>query len=567
MKLMQFQDNLLDDRDPKWECYGMTKDRVAGQPPQEAATRKELQTDLNSAEEIFRLLVDAVGDYAIFALNPEGYILSWNLGGRRLKGYTAEEVIGTHFSRFYTPEDLARNHPMNELLVAREQGKYEEEGWRLRKDGTRFWANVVITALKDESGELRGFGKVTRDLTERRKADLALRESEERFRLMVESVQDYAIFMLDPKGYVSSWNKGAERTKGYGAGEIIGQHFSKFYVPEDIASDKPAKELVEAIKSGRFEEEGWRLRKDGSRFWASVVITPVYDKSQKLLGFAKVTRDLTERKKAEDALLKAYTDLEGRVERRTQELSEQKTRAEKAVRERDVFFSIASHELKTPLSSLKLQMQLRKRAVGKGNFSEFAPENLQELIQDDERQIERLVFLVDNLLDLSRLTSGNFELQPEEMSLEELVMTSIQRMEPILRESGNVCTFSCAGPSVGFWDRHRLEQVFTNLLSNAGKYAPGQPVEVSLQSDAERVTLRIRDYGPGISAANQARIFQPFERIKGFGEVNGLGLGLYITKQIIEAHHGRIYPESEGDRGITFVIEFPRRALSVAKGQ
>jgi PAS domain S-box-containing protein len=250
----------------------------------------------------FRLLVQGVADYAIFMLDATGHIMSWNTGGERIKGYRPEEIIGRHFSVFYPPEEYAAGKPERELEIAIEEGRLEDEGWRLRKDGTRFWANVVITALHDGDGTLRGFAKVTRDLTERRSAEQALWESEERFRLLVQGVVDYAIFMLDPAGHIVSWNPGAERINGYRPEEIIGKHFSVFYPPEDNAAGIPARELEMAIDDGRLEDEGWRLRRDGTRFWANVVITALYDDNGILRGFAKVTRDLTERRRAEQAL-------------------------------------------------------------------------------------------------------------------------------------------------------------------------------------------------------------------------------------------------------------------------
>ena len=253
--------------------------------------------------QLYRRLIEAVQDYAIFALDSTGHVVTWNTGAQRLKGYRADEIIGRHFSTFYPPEDVANGKPAWELEEATAKGRVEDEGWRVRKDGSRFWANVVITALHDDNGELIGFGKVTRDLTARRLAEEALRESEERFRLLVQSVKDYAIFMLDPNGNIATWNDGAQRLKGYRAEEIIGKHFSTFYIPEDIASKKPARELEIATRTGKYEEEGWRVRKDGTWFWANVVITAVRGKRGELLGFAKVTRDLTERRAAEQRAL------------------------------------------------------------------------------------------------------------------------------------------------------------------------------------------------------------------------------------------------------------------------
>jgi PAS domain S-box-containing protein len=249
----------------------------------------------------YRMLVRNVRDYAIFMLDPSGHIISWNAGAESIKGYTEEEIIGKHFSVFYPAEDAGK--PERELREAVAEGRVEDEGWRIRKDGTRFWANVVITALFDGTGELRGFGKVTRDMTERRAAEEALLASEERFRLVVQGVRDYGIFMLDPTGHIISWNTGAERIKGWTEQEILGRHFSVFYPEEDNLAGKPDRELRDAIVDGRLEDEGWRVRKDGTRFWANVVITALFDGTGELRGFGKVTRDMTERRNAEQALI------------------------------------------------------------------------------------------------------------------------------------------------------------------------------------------------------------------------------------------------------------------------
>jgi PAS domain S-box-containing protein len=260
-------------------------------------------------DERFRLLVESVRDYAIFMLSPTGVIQTWNLGAERIKGYHAAEIVGRHFSAFYPPESAGRCADL--LKTATLEGRVEDEGWRVRKDGSRFWAMVVITCVRDSAGAVIGFAKVTRDMTERRRAEESLRQSEERFRVLVESVRDYAIFMLGPTGHVATWNAGAQRIKGYRAEEIIGKHFSQFYPVEDIAAGKCEMELEVAAREGRFEDESWRLRKDGAPFWANVVITALRNEAGELIGFAKVTRDLTERRKAEQERL-----LVGQVARR-----------------------------------------------------------------------------------------------------------------------------------------------------------------------------------------------------------------------------------------------------------
>jgi PAS domain S-box-containing protein len=311
--------------------------------------RKRAEEALRQNEERFRLLVQGVKDYAIFMLDPEGKVASWNEGAHRIKGYRQQEILGRHFSVFYPEEDLKRSKPERELEIAQEKGTYEEEGWRVRKDGSRFWASVLITALWDEAGGLRGFAKVTRDITERKRAEeeirqlnknlenrveertsqleaavaeleshqRELRQSEERFRILVEGVSDYAIFMLSPDGRIVSWNEGAERIQGYEVSEVVGEHFSVFYTEEDVDRGLHREELRVAAIEGRFEEEGWRVRKDGTPFQAEVVITALRDEAGNLRGFSQVTRDITARKEAEEALrtsLRSMADLKAALD-------------------------------------------------------------------------------------------------------------------------------------------------------------------------------------------------------------------------------------------------------------
>ncbi|WP_242916448.1 PAS domain-containing sensor histidine kinase [Pontibacter liquoris] len=279
--------------------------------------------DTNKAtEDNFRLLIEGITDYAIFLLDPSGYITTWNAGAARIKQYAADEIIGKHFSTFYSAEAKAAEYPAYELQEALKQGHFEDEGWRLRKDGTAFWANVVITPIYNQARELIGFAKITRDLSERKKAEDDLlkafdevKENEERFRQLVEGVADYAIFMLDPVGNITTWNEGARKLNGYEAHEIIGKYFAKFYSREAVEQGFPAYELQQAKQNGRFEDEGWRYRKDGSAFWANTVLTAIYDSQKQLLGFSKITRDLTERKKLEQQLYWTNQELKENEER------------------------------------------------------------------------------------------------------------------------------------------------------------------------------------------------------------------------------------------------------------
>jgi len=255
----------------------------------------EPRFDTHVADQRFQLLVNAVTDYAIYMLEPSGHIVTWNAGARRFKGYEADEIIGSHFSAFFTPEDKAADLPGHILRTAAEEGRFESEGWRVRKDGTRFWAQVVVDPIRAEDGTLLGFAKITRDITERRDAQRALHDSEQRFRMLVEGVRDYAIYMLNPDGTISNWNAGAEAIKGYRSDEIVGQHFSRFYTEEDRIAGEPQRALATALREGKYEKEACRVRKDGSHFWAHVVIDPIFDETGALTGFAKITRDITEK--------------------------------------------------------------------------------------------------------------------------------------------------------------------------------------------------------------------------------------------------------------------------------
>lgn len=492
-------------------------------------------------DESLRMLVKSVRDYAIFMLDPAGYVMSWNTGAELIKGYTADEIIGRHFSVFYPREEVKAGKCERELAIAERTGQYEEQGWRVRKDGSPFWANVLITAVRDHSGALIGFAKVTRDLTGERLAKEAQRQGEERFRILVEGVKEYAIFMLDPEGHVSTWNGGAERINGYRASEIIGKHFSVFYPEEDIRAGEAEAEFDTATREGRFEEEGWRVRKDGSRFWASVVLTALHDANGTLIGFAKVTRDLTERKKHEEDRIRL-------------------AQAQEAVRLRDEFLSIASHELKTPLTVLRMQLETLRRKLPKAD----APVLTQ--LDRAHRAGQRLAELVESLLDVSRLTTGNLELHAETFDLGDLVREVVDRMGE--SADGAHCTVACDAEEGirGAWDRSRIDQLVTNLLANAFKYAAGTAVEVRVSEESGEACVEVRDHGPGLPHGREAALFRRFERAASIQHYGGLGLGLYVVDQVARAHGGEASAANAAGGGARFRIKLPLqtqpRALS-----
>jgi PAS domain S-box-containing protein len=473
---------------------------------------KSLQTD-DVVESKFQLLVESVKDYAIFLLNKDGIIESWNEGAERIKGYSAQEVIGKSFSIFYMPEDIKRRHPEYELEKATQEGRYEEEGWRLRKNGTKFWANVVITALRDTSGKLIGFAKVTKDLSDKKSAEDKLKLSEERARRMFEGVKDYAMILLNPDGTIASWNEGARRIKGYESEDVIGKYFSIFYSYDDVKMGKCEYELKEAAETGLFEDEGWRIRKDGTRFWASVVITAIREKGR-ILGFSKVTRDMTENKRANDLLKMAYASLEKRVMERTKELSEKNKQLEEAIRTRDEFLSIASHELRTPLTPLKLQIQGLLYNLKRKNLEKMSEERIERISHSCERSLYRLTSLLENLLDVSRINLGKLVLTFETFNLSEMAQNIFQQHETEIANYGSPITLNCEEKVIGSFDHLRIEQVFVNLLTNAMKYGTQKPIHIEVYSKNNMAVMSFKDQGMGVSAEDQKRIFQRFERVE-----------------------------------------------------
>ena len=506
---------------------------------------------LEESNEHFRLLVESVADYAIYMLDPTGHIISWNIGAQFIKGYTKNEVIGRHFSLFFTSEDRERGKPNTLLQIALREGKYQEEAWRVRKDGSLFWANILITPLYDACGVLRGFGKVTRDLTEQRQAQEALRQSEERFRLLVEGVRDYAIFLLDPTGHIVSWNSGAQLIKGYTAAEIIGRHFSIFYPLEDIRDGKPARELRIATTEGRYEEEGWRLRKDGSLFWANVLITALFDAQGELRGFAKVTRDMTERKRAEEQREQLH-------EREHQLLHERQVRAqmEAATRMRDAFLTVLAHELRTPLTSLLGNAQLMlRRAQREGVLSGRDQRSLQVIVN----QSERLNEMVSLQLDISRLHTGQLDIERAPVDVVALIRQVIEEVLPTLTRHSIIYSGSDT-PLLVEGDGLRLFQVLNNLIQNAIKYSPtGGVVQVQVERQDATVRVAVSDEGIGIPQAELPQLFQRFYRASNVdeGKITGFGVGLYLVKEIVTLHGGTVDVVSKEGQGSTFLITLP----------
>jgi PAS domain S-box-containing protein len=380
---------------------------------------------------------------------------------------------------------------------------------------------------------------------------------DEVYRLLVDAALDYAIFLIDKEGKIQTWNRGAERLKGYSASEVIGKSFKIFYTPEDLNRHHPERELEIAGEDGRYEEEGWRIKKDGSRFWANVIITKLVDESGVFIGFSKITRDLTERKNAEEKLKKAEEELrvtnaslEEKVKVRTEDLM-------KALKAKDQFLSIASHELNTPLTTMKMQNQMRLKKLSKSD-SIFDKVTLENIFNNDLKLTNRLVKLVEDFLEFSRINAGKMVLKKETCNLNQLIKETAERFEIRLEQTQiKLDVILPTATLEAVCDSFRIEQVLNNLMTNAIKYGLGNPIVISLERENNLAVIKVLDLGMGIAQQDLDRIFEQFERAISASEISGMGIGLFIAKQIIDAHNGIIRVESEPEKGSTFIVELP----------
>jgi PAS domain S-box-containing protein len=490
-------------------------------------------------EDHFKRLVQSVVDYAIYMLDPGGIVTSWNSGAERIKLFTADEIVGKHFSTFYTPEDREAGMPQRALETARSEGRYEAEAWRVRKDGKRFWANVVIDAIYDDDGELIGFAKITRDMTDRRAAQQELLEAERRFRILVQGVTDYAIYMLDPDGRVTNWNSGAERIKQYSYDDIVGQHFSRFYTPEDAEAGVPNKALETAQRTGRYEAEGWRVKKNGERFWASVVIDAIKDDDGELIGFATITRDMTERREAQQRL---------------EESREQLFRSQKMEALGQLTGGLA-HDFNNLLTAILGASDLALRSLDDRD-------KVQRMIDGIRNSAQRGAGLTKQLLAFARAQP----LQMQTIDLRGFLGEAATLLRPSLRSDIDLIIES----SDQLWDVEAdggaLELALLNLAFNArDAMKDGGTLKISATNvvldgkpeglHGEHVALRVSDTGTGMEPGTVERIFEPFFTTKGYGEGTGLGLSQVFgfAKQI----GGAVTVESRFGEGSNFTLYLP----------
>jgi PAS domain S-box-containing protein len=508
----------------------------------DATKQHQDQQALVESERQFRLLVGSIVDYSVFMLDPSGVVVSWNVGAMRIKGYQPDEIIGRHFSRFYTDADRAAGRPALALETAARDGRYESEGWRVRKDGSRFWASVVIDAIHGETGTLIGFAKVTRDITERRAAQDAIQQSERQFRLLTGSITDCALYMLDLNGVVVSWNAGAERLKGYAADEIIGAHFSKFYTESDRLSGLPGRALRAALESGKYAAEGWRVRKDGTMFWASVVLELIRDETAKPVGFAKITRDISDRREAQAALDTAHAQL---------------TRAQKMDALGKLTAGLA-HDFNNLLMIIGAQAQ----TLGKHPLREDKVARAAEAIKFATQRGARIT---RQLLAFSRQQPLN----PEAVDLTERV----DALRDLLSSSiGALVQLRLAFPA-DLWraqvDVSELDLCLVNLAINARDAMPnGGEIAVSAANvvltdggpagnlNGEFVAVIVSDTGCGIPDDILPKIFDPFFTTKDVDK--GTGLGLSQVYGFAEQSGGAVAVASAMGQGTRMTLYLPR---------
>lgn len=523
------------------------------------AELSETNEALRKSEEKYHSMISEIPDYAIILMDNDGTILDWNKGAEKIKFYKPQEIIGRNFRTFYSAEDREAKLPESLLAAAISEGSVNHEGWRVRKDGTRFWGLVSISALHNEAGDVIGFSKVTRDLTERkraedrlnssaevlRRANEALQQSEEKFHRMIAEVKDYALLLIDPNGTIQNWNAGAQQIKGYTAKEAIGKNFRMFYTPQDREAGLPERLLAEAESKGRAEHEGLRVKKDGTRFWGSVVITALHNDAGELIGFSKVTRDLTARKKAEDDLRENVLQVDQK-NKLLQRLNE----------ELESFNYVASHDLREPLRKVLTYVSLIGRTPE-------MPDKTITYMDRIRQAAERGLSLIDDLLSLSKVSNDKSRFQM--IDLNEVVARAKDDLDLVIREKNARVSFERLPTisGVGF----QLEQLFINLISNGLKFANTDPVIRIAYTlgeyptpDNEMMTCHrviVSDNGMGFEQQYASLIFGAFQRLETNGKSAGTGIGLAIVKKVMENHGGWVSAEGRPGEGATFCLFFP----------
>ena len=508
----------------------------------ELAESERGRQDAEAEGRRFHMLLDSVLDYAFISFDLEGRVVGWSRGAERVLGYAEVEALGLASAVFFTPEDVARGEDLRELVVAREQGHAEDERWHLRRDGTRFWGSGVMSPQLDAGGELRGFTKVMRDHTARRLAEQRLRDSEDRFRLFSASVGDYALVPVDPHGVVSGWNAGAAGIFGYTAEEILGRDSACFYLPEDVARGEPQADLRRALADGRAEDERWMLRKDGSRFWAHSVTTPMRSDDDPLYGFARVLHDSSARKAAEElrARLEAHerATLQIQVERTGAALDRNKDElralAGRLLTAQEEERRHIARELHDDLSQQLSVLAMRLAAL-RARLSRESGERVQA---EAHGLHEFVVRLAD---DVRRLSHRLHPTILEDLGLAAALRRLLEefkatRAQPVHYTATDLPDAVPRGVATA------LYRITQEALRNIGKHVGADPVSVTLRgsSDPDELHLTVADAGPGFDLAG----------------VRG-GLGLLSMQERARNLGGALHIDSRPGAGTRVVVRMP----------
>lgn len=501
--------------------------------------KKNLEALINS-DKRFEILVSSIRDYAIYLLDPNGKIVSWNAGAQRFKGYTESEIIGKHFSTFLSQADRDAGVPQTILDQAAIHGRYEAEGWRVRKDGTGFWANIVLEAIYNDAHELIGYAKITRDITERKTAQDKLLESERKFRYLVEGVTDYAIYMISPEGIITNWNSGAQRIKGYSAEDVVGTHFSQFMTEQDREAGLADHSLEIAKLDGRYENEAWRVRKDGSLFLAHVIIDAIHNEDGELIGFAKITRDITEKKIAEDNLAKANAAL---------------FQAQKMDAIGNLTGGIA-HDFNNLLSVISNGLEIFRA-------SNLGSKHL-KLLDTMKRALNRGATLTQQLLSFARQQP----LQADPHDVNQLINSFELMLNRAVGSNININFEFIQTPLPVMVDSTRFEASLLNLVVNA-RDAMQDGGNISITSrkryiatgefedlpEGNYVEVNVTDTGSGITKDDLQHVTEPFFTTKEIGK--GSGLGLSQVFGFMKQSDGGLHIKSEVNLGTSVSMFFP----------
>ncbi|HSZ31756.1 MAG TPA: PAS domain S-box protein [Puia sp.] len=487
-------------------------------------------------ERLIRVL-DEIKDYAIVLLDQVGTIESWNKGAEIMNGYRSEEITGKNFSVFYSAKDKAEKRPQHLLRLAAENSSAIDESWETRKDGSTFWGEVLITSIHDHEGNLIGFSRIVKDLTAVKQNQELIRAAEERYSKMLAEIQDYAIILLDKDGNIENWNLGAETIKGYASAEAIGKNFRIFYPREDQQNRLPEMLLETAVNNNSAYQEGWRVRKDGSKFWASVVITALHNANNEVIGFSKVTKDLTDKKLAE--------------ERQATYIHQKEIRS----KEMQEFAYIASHDLHEPLRTIKSFLELFELS-----FKSQVNDEAKMYIGIINESVERMQEMIKGVMDYSVL---GMDREVSRVDISDVVeKVKVDLSASISSCGANICAESL--PVIQGY-RNELYQLFQNLISNAIKFKKpdlSPVIEISATPSGDKWLFKVKDNGIGMDSRFIEKIFLIFQKLHSRDIYGGTGIGLAYAKKIVEMHNGRIWAESTLGSGSTFYfllsdIHFP----------